>query len=87
MRCYKIQNKVLIFCHAYSIINAWQKESEVKRVSPKTGRPKAENPKDIRYSVRLDTETEKKLQNYCDVHGITKGEAIRRGIHLLLQQK
>lgn len=56
-------------------------------MSPKTGRPKAENPKDIRYSVRLDTETEKKLQNYCDVHGITKGEAIRRGIHLLLQQK
>jgi len=51
------------------------------------GRPKADKPKDIRYSIRLDSETELKLQNYCTEHDITKGEAIRRGIHLLLQQK
>lgn len=51
------------------------------------GRPKAENPKQSRFSVRLDAETEKALENYCEHHGITKGEAIRRGIHLLLEQK
>ena len=51
------------------------------------GRPKAEKPKDIRYSIRLDAETEEKLQNYCIEHNITKGEAIRQGIHLLLKQK
>lgn len=51
------------------------------------GRPKADKPKDIRYSIRLDAETELKLQGYCAEHNITKGEAIRQGIHLLLQQK
>ncbi len=56
-------------------------------MSPKTGRPKAINPKDIRYSIRLDAETEKKLAEYCKKNNITKGEAIRRGIHLLLSQK
>ena len=60
---------------------------EVKWLSQKIGRPKAENPKDIRYSIRLDAETEIKLQKYCEEHGITKGEAIRRGIHLLLGEK
>ena len=51
------------------------------------GRPKADKPKDIRYSIRLDAETEEKLQLYCAENKITKGEAIRQGIELLLQQK
>lgn len=51
------------------------------------GRPKAENPKDIKYSIRLDAETEKRLQIYCQKHGISKGEAIRKGVHLLLEEK
>lgn len=50
------------------------------------GRPKAENPKQSRFSIRLDAETERKLEEYCAEHNITKGEAIRRGIHLLLSQ-
>ncbi|MDR2932873.1 MAG: hypothetical protein LBV27_07165 [Oscillospiraceae bacterium] len=61
-------------------------ESEVK-MSPKTGRPKADKPKDIRYSIRLDAETEMKLINYCKKHAITKGEAIRKGIRLLLSKE
>ena len=56
-------------------------------MSPRTGRPKADNPKDIRFSIRLDIETEEKLKCYCKEHNITKGEAIRRGIHLLLGKK
>ena len=56
-------------------------------MSPRTGRPKAEKPKDIRYSVRLDAETENRLIDYCEKHNITKGEAIRQGIHLLLATK
>lgn len=51
------------------------------------GRPKADKPKEVRYSIRLDLETEKKLREYCSEHGITRGEAIRRGIHLLLNEK
>ena len=56
-------------------------------MSPRTGRPKAKKPKDIRYSVRLDAETEHRLIDYCEKHNITKGEAIRQGIHLLLATK
>lgn len=51
------------------------------------GRPKAEKPKDVRFSIRLDAETEEKLQRYCEASKITKGEAIRRGIHLLLAEE
>lgn len=56
-------------------------------MSPKTGRPKAENPKDVRFSIRLDAETERLLDAYCLRNCITKAEAIRQGIHLLLAQK
>lgn len=56
-------------------------------MSPRTGRPKVDRPKDVKYSIRLDSETEIKLNNYCKEHGIAKGEAIRQGIHLLLQKK
>lgn len=50
------------------------------------GRPKVDNPKQARFSIRLDAETEKQLEEYCKEHCITKGEAIRQGIHLLLAQ-
>ena len=56
-------------------------------MSPRTGRPKADKPKDIKYSIRLDSETETRLNEYCKEHDITKGEAIRQGIHLLLEQE
>lgn len=54
---------------------------------PPAGRPKADNPKQSRFSVRLDAITEQKLAEYCAEKGITKGEAIRQGIHLLLRKK
>lgn len=56
-------------------------------MSPRTGRPKAESPKNVRYSIRLDEQTEEKLRKYCDKHGMTRGEAIRRAIELLLAEK
>ena len=51
------------------------------------GRPKSENPKDIDLKVRIDAATNEKLEAYCAEHGITRAEAIRRGIHLLLASK
>lgn len=51
------------------------------------GRPKVDNPKSSRFSIRLDEETENKLKDYCEKNKITKGEAIRQGIHLLLSQQ
>lgn len=56
-------------------------------MSTKIGRPKVDSPKNIRYSIRLDGETEQQLIDYCSTHNITKGEAIRQGIHLLLNKK
>ena len=55
-------------------------------MSPRTGRPRLDNPNVKRTSVRLNEETMRKLEEYCEKHGITKGEAIRKGIHLLLAQ-
>ena len=52
----------------------------------RTGRPKAEKPKEIKYSIRMDAETEQALKAYCESKGITKGEAIRQAIRLLLQE-
>lgn len=51
------------------------------------GRPKAEKPKSIKYSIRIDEQTEQLLQAYCEENDISKGEAIRVGIELLLKKK
>ena len=55
-------------------------------MSPRTGRPKVENPLSIDIKVRLDNETNQKLVDYCETHDITRAGAIRQGIHLLLEQ-
>ena len=52
----------------------------------RTGRPRAEKPKEIKYSIRMDAETEQKLKVYCEQHGIAKAEAIRQAIQLLLEK-
>ena len=54
-------------------------------MSPRTGRPKVDNPLCIDIKVRLDEETNEKLLAYCASHNVTRTEAIRQGIHLLLQ--
>ena len=51
------------------------------------GRPKVDNPKLSRFSIRLDEKMEIKLKLYCEKYNITKGEAIRRGINLLLEKE
>lgn len=60
---------------------------EVVLLTAKIGRPRAKKPKTVQYSVRLDEETERRLIKYCEEHEITRMEAIRQGIHLLLSQK
>lgn len=56
-------------------------------MSPRTGRPKAENPKTNIIRVRLDNETTERLDEYCIEHDTTRAEAIRQGIDLLLEQE
>lgn len=55
-------------------------------MSPRTGRP-TDCRKDHDVKVRIDDETHDKLIKYCEEHGVTKAEAIRKGIHLLLSTK
>ena len=52
-------------------------------MSPRTGRPPIDNPKNERITVRLDGETSEILKNYCDQEKVEKAEAIRRGIKKL----
>ena len=40
-------------------------------MSPRKGRPKVDEPKDIRFSIRIDDDTNKKLDDYCEKNGIT----------------
>ncbi len=56
-------------------------------MSPRTGRPIVGEPKVNDIKVRLDDTTHNKLLDYCQEHGISKAEAIRQGIHLLLDSK
>ncbi len=55
-------------------------------MSPRTGRP-TDCKKDHDIKVRVDSDTHKKLLEYCEKHGITKAEAVRQGIYLVLQKK
>lgn len=53
-------------------------------MSPRTGRPKVENPKDIDVKVRFDREMHEKLLAYCQEHSITRTEAIRKAVRRFL---
>lgn len=56
-------------------------------MTPPMGRPKTENPIEKVTSVRLDAELDRRLSEYCKKHKVTKGEAVRQGIHLLLAKE
>ncbi len=46
-----------------------------------------ENPKRNDIKVRIDDQTLKLLDEYCNTHEVTRAEAIRQGVVLLLAQK
>jgi hypothetical protein len=49
-------------------------------MSPRTGRPKVESPKDIQLKIRADQQTMKDLDFCCEKLGKTKSDIIRLGI-------
>ena len=49
-------------------------------MSPRTGRPKAENPKDIQLKFRADKQTIEDLDFCCEKLDKTRSDIIRLGI-------
>lgn len=61
-------------------------KSEVNKMSPKMGRP-TDCKKDHDLKARVDSDTYKKLLEYCEKNGVTKAEVIRKGILLVLNEQ
>ncbi len=56
-------------------------------MSPRTGRPKIDNPKLNDIKVRIDNDTYSRLLDYCSKNNTSKAETIRKGLDLVLQNK
>ena len=54
-------------------------------MSPRTGRPKAENPKGVQVTARVDAETLEKLDKAAEHYGESRADTIRRGIERVYQ--
>lgn len=52
-------------------------------MSAKMGRPKSDNPKNIRLEIRLDKDTNEKLENCSNELNLTKTDVIKKGIDLV----
>lgn len=55
-------------------------------MSPRTGRPKSDNPKSTQISVRLDKDTVQKLDEIARSNSETRVQTIRRGIEKLYSE-
>lgn len=56
-------------------------------MSPRMGRPKADNPKNVEVKVRFDSIKNRQILEYCERNKITRTDMIRQGIDLLLEQE
>ena len=56
-------------------------------MSPRTGRPKSDNPKTVEVKARIDSTTNELLSEYCKKNNITRTEVVRKGIDLVLEQQ
>ena len=54
-------------------------------MSPRTGRPKTDNPKGVQVSARMDAETIEKLEYCMKALDLTKAEVLRRGVEEVFQ--
>lgn len=55
-------------------------------MSPRTGRPKADNPKDIQLKIRADRKTIEDLDFCCKNTKLTRSDVIRLGIQKVKQE-
>lgn len=52
-------------------------------MSPRTGRPPTENPKNVKMNIRITEKTAKDLQECADKLNISRIGVIEKGIHLV----
>lgn len=55
-------------------------------MSPRTGRPKVDNPKDIVIRCRISKELNEQIEKYCSEHGVTKTEVMIKGIESVIKK-
>ena len=82
----EIFKNLLTFCAYYYILNV-RTESEVMKMSPRTGRPEVENPMNDRIYVRVTREEKEKIMKFSSESGYSILELIRFGIEKLKGQK
>ena len=56
-------------------------------MTPRTGRPKVDNPKDKSIKVRFDDDLYSRINDYAEEYELTRAEVILKGVKLLLEQK
>lgn len=55
-------------------------------MSLRIGRPKLDNPNSIKLSTRINAELNTRLEKYCELNNVSKGEVIRQGIEKVLAE-
>lgn len=55
-------------------------------MSPRTGRPKSDNPKTVQLAVRVDKDTLQKLDLIAEFNSETRVQTLRRGIERLYSE-
>ncbi len=73
----------MTFCWNNNIIYIVGTKSEVRDLSPRTGRPPIDNPRNIRFTARLTSEEASMLQECADTLQISRTEVIVKGIQLV----
>ncbi|PKM61416.1 MAG: CopG family transcriptional regulator [Firmicutes bacterium HGW-Firmicutes-4] len=56
-------------------------------MTPRTGRPKSENPKTVEVKARIDVETNEALIEYCKKYNVTRTDVVRQGIRCVLDNE
>lgn len=56
-------------------------------MSPRTGRPKSDNAKDVTIRCRVTKELNDRLETYCKEKHTTKSEVMIKGIETVIKEK
>lgn len=56
-------------------------------MSPKTGRPKSDNPLTVEVKARIDIKTNERLNEYCERNNVTRTDVVREGIERVIGEK